>query len=58
MYAYNGRISHIYFYDGKVSHIDGASVTIILYLCVLAARHILLVMNMLIIISKYKYLKR
>jgi hypothetical protein len=41
MYAYNGKISHIYFYDGKVSHIDGAPVTIILCLCVLTARHII-----------------
>jgi hypothetical protein len=35
---------NMYFYDGKVSRIDGASVTIILCLHVLIARHILLIL--------------
>jgi hypothetical protein len=48
----------MYFYNGKVSRIDGASVTIILCLHVLIARHILLILDMLIIFSEYKCLKR
>jgi len=58
MYFYDGKVSHIYFYDGKVSRIDGASVTIILCLHVLIARRILLILDMLIIFSEYKCLKR
>jgi hypothetical protein len=41
----------MYFYEGKVSHIDGASVAIILCLHVLIARHIWLILDMLIIFS-------
>ena len=44
-------VSHIYIYDGKVSRIDGASVAIILCLCVLIVRRILLILDMLIIFS-------
>ena len=58
MYFYDGKVSHIYFYDGKVSRIDGASVTIILCLQVLIARRILLILDMLIIFSEYRCLKR
>jgi hypothetical protein len=58
MYFYNGKVSHIYFYDGKVSSIDGASVTIILRLHVLIACHILLILDMLIIFSENRCLKR
>jgi hypothetical protein len=58
MYIYDGKVSHIYFYDGKVSRIDGASVTIILCLHVLIARRILSILDMLIIFSKYRCLKR
>jgi hypothetical protein len=54
MYIYDGKVSHIYIYDGNVSRIDGASVTIILCLHVLIAHHILLILDMLIIFSKYK----
>jgi hypothetical protein len=43
----------MYFYDRKVNSIDGASVTIILCLHVLIARHILLILEMLIIFSEY-----
>jgi len=45
----------MYFYDGKVSRIDGASVTIILCLHVLIARRILLILDMLIIFSEYRF---
>jgi hypothetical protein len=44
----------MYFYNRKVSCIDGASVTIILCLHVLIARRILLIVDMLIILSKYR----
>jgi len=50
--------SVIYFYDGKVSPIDGASVTIILCFHVLIARRILLFLDMLIIFSEHRCLKR
>jgi hypothetical protein len=49
--------SHI-LYDEKISCIDGASVTIILCLHVLIARRILLILDMLIIFSEYRCLKR
>ena len=42
----------------QVSRIDEASVTIILCLYVLIARHILLILDMLIIFSEYRSLKR
>ena len=58
MYFYDRKVSYIYFYDGKVSRIDGASVTIILCLHVLIARRILLILDMLIIFSEYRCLKR
>jgi len=48
----------MYFYDGKVSRIDGASVTIILCLHVLIARRILLILDIFIIFSEYRCLKR
>ena len=48
----------MYFYDGIVSHINGASVTIILCLHVLIAHDILLILDMLIIFSIYRCLKR
>jgi hypothetical protein len=53
MYIYDGKVSHINFYDGKDSRIDGASVTI-LCLHVFIARRILLILDMLIIFSKYR----
>ena len=43
---------------GNVSRIDGASVTIILCLDVLIARHIFLILDMFIIFSEYRCLKR
>jgi hypothetical protein len=43
----------MYFYDGKVSRIDGASVTILLYLHVLIVHRILLILDMLIIFIEY-----
>jgi hypothetical protein len=46
------------FYDAKVSRIDGAFVTIILCLHVLIARRMLLILDMLIIVSEYRCLKR
>ena len=49
---------NIYFYDEKVSRIDGAIVAIILCLHVLIARRILLILDMLIIFSEYRCLKR
>ena len=58
MYYYDGKVSHMYFYDGKVSRIDGASATIILCLHVLIARRILLILDLLIIFSEYRCLKR
>ena len=58
MHYYDGKLSHIYIYDGQVSRIDGASVTIILCLHVLIARHILLILDILIIFSEYRCLKR
>ena len=58
MYSYDGKVSHIYFNDGNVSRIDGASDTIILCLHVLIARRILLILDMLIIFSEYRCLKR
>jgi hypothetical protein len=58
MYFYDGKVSHIYIYDGKVSRIDGASVTIILCLHVLIARRIKLILDMMIIFSDYRCLKR
>jgi hypothetical protein len=58
MYIYNGKVSHLYIYDGKVTRIDGASVTIILCLHVLIARRILSVLDMLIIFSENRCLKR
>ena len=58
MYIYDGKVSQIYFYEGKISRIDGASVTIILCLHVLIARRILLILDMLIIFSEYRCLKR
>jgi len=48
----------MYFYDGKVSRIDGASVTIILGVHVLIACRILLILDMSIISSEYRCLKR
>jgi hypothetical protein len=48
----------MYFYDGKVSRVDGASATIILCLHILIARRILLILDMLIIFSEYRCLKR
>ena len=57
MYFYDGKVSHIYFYDRKASHIDGASVTIILYVRVLIAHRLLLILDMLIIFSEYICLK-
>ena len=42
----------------RVSRIDGASVTIILCLHLLIARRILLILDMLIIFSEYRCLKR
>ena len=57
MYFYDRKVSHMYFYDGKVSRNDGASVTK-LCLHVLIARHILLILDMLIISSDYRCLKR
>jgi hypothetical protein len=48
----------MYFYDGKVGRIDGESVTIVLCLHVLITHHILLILNMLIILSEYRCLKR
>ena len=58
MYFYDEKVSHIYIYDEKVSCIDGASVTIILCLHVLIARRILFILDMLIILSEYRCLKR
>ena len=58
MYFYDGEVSHMYFYDGNVSRIDVASATIILCFYVLIARRILLILDMLIIFSEYRYLKR
>ena len=51
-----GNTLHIYALGG--SFIDEASVTIILCLHVLIARCILLILNMLIIFSEYRCLKR
>jgi hypothetical protein len=48
----------MFFYDGKVSHIDLTSETIVLCSHVLFARRILLILDMLIIFSKYRCLKR
>ena len=48
----------MYIYDGKGSRIDEASVTIILCLHVLIARRILLILDMLIIFSEHRCLKR
>jgi hypothetical protein len=45
----------MYFYDGGI---DGASVTMILCLHVLIACRILLVLDMLIVFSEYRCLKR
>jgi hypothetical protein len=53
MYFYD-----IYIYDGKVSRTDGASLTIILCLHVLIACRMLLILDMLIIISEYRSIKR
>jgi hypothetical protein len=58
MYFYDGKISHMYFYDGKVSRIDGASVAIILCLHVLIAHRIILILDVLIIFSECRCLKR
>jgi hypothetical protein len=45
-------------YNWKVSRIDKTSVTIILCLHVLIARRMLLILDMLIIFSEYRCLKR
>ena len=58
MYFYDRKVSHIKIYDGNVSRIDEASVTIILCLHILIARRILLILDMLIIFSEFKCLKR
>ena len=58
MYFYDGKVSHIYFYNGKVSRIDGTSVTIILCFHVLIAHRMVLILDMLIIFSEYRCLKR
>ena len=58
MYCYDGKVSHRYYYDGKISRIDGASVSIRLCLHVLIERRILLILDMLIIFSEYRCLKR
>ena len=58
MYFYDGKVSHMYIYDWKVSRIDEASITIILCLHVLIACRMLLILDMLIIFSEYRCLKR
>jgi hypothetical protein len=58
MYFYDGKVSYMYFYDGKVSRINGASVAMILCLHVLIAHRILLILDIFIIFSEYRCLKR
>ena len=51
----DNNLINMYFYDGGI---DGASVTMILCLHVLIACRILLVLDMLIVFSEYRCLKR